>query len=196
MTRIWRAALALLPLVLTGAADAQTWPERPIRAFIPFSAGSATDVIPRTVFEPLSAELGQPIVVENRGGAGGTIGVGAVVSASPTATQFSPIPRPTRLRRGSSPTCPTMSRLICGPSFRLARTPIFWWSRRRKAGTRCRNWSLPPKPSRARSTTARPASGPRPTSAPNGCASLQNSRRPIFPTKAARKRSPTYGRPH
>src|SRR5215510_7605626 len=83
MIRIRNVALAVLPLVAVSAASAQTWPERPIRAFIPFSAGSATDVIPRTVFEPLSAELGQPIVVENRGGAGGTIGVGAVVAAEP-----------------------------------------------------------------------------------------------------------------
>jgi tripartite-type tricarboxylate transporter receptor subunit TctC len=76
-------ALVAALAAMNGAALAQTWPEKPIRAFIPFSAGSATDVIPRTVFEPLSAELGQPIVVENRGGAGGTIGVGAVVTAAP-----------------------------------------------------------------------------------------------------------------
>jgi tripartite-type tricarboxylate transporter receptor subunit TctC len=56
---------------------------KPIHAFIPFSAGSATDIIPRTVFDQLSGELGQPFVVENRGGAGGTIGVGAVVRAEP-----------------------------------------------------------------------------------------------------------------
>src|SRR5262245_53228274 len=80
---IWRLICAVLLAGLNGAAVAQTWPAKPIKAFIPFSAGSATDVIPRTVFEPLSAELGQPIVVENRGGAGGTIGVGAVVAAEP-----------------------------------------------------------------------------------------------------------------
>jgi tripartite-type tricarboxylate transporter receptor subunit TctC len=74
-----------LAFVLFGLepALAQSWPERPIRAFIPFSAGSATDVIPRVVFEELAGELGQPIVVENRGGAGGTLGVGAVVAAAP-----------------------------------------------------------------------------------------------------------------
>jgi len=73
-------------VVLVGintTALAETWPTRPIKAFIPFSAGSATDVIPRVVFEELSTQLGQPIVVENRGGAGGTIGVGAVVAAEP-----------------------------------------------------------------------------------------------------------------
>ena len=73
-------------VVLVGintTAFAETWPAKPIKAFIPFSAGSATDVIPRVVFEELSTQLGQPIVVENRGGAGGTIGVGAVVAAEP-----------------------------------------------------------------------------------------------------------------
>jgi hypothetical protein len=54
------AAFALFGL---DPALAQTWPERPIKAFIPFSAGSATDVIPRVVFEELASELGQPIVV-------------------------------------------------------------------------------------------------------------------------------------
>jgi len=67
----------------SGAAAAQTWPDRPIKAVIPFSAGSATDVIPRAVFDQLAIDLGEPIVVENRGGAGGTIGVGTVAKAEP-----------------------------------------------------------------------------------------------------------------
>ena len=50
---------------------------------IPFGAGSATDLIPRIVFEQLSPQLGQPIVVENRVGAGGTLGTGAVAKADP-----------------------------------------------------------------------------------------------------------------
>src|SRR5260370_42666157 len=61
--------------------SAQSGPDKPIRAFIPFGAGSATDVIPRALFEPLGAEFGQSIIVENRGGAGGTLGIGAVVRA-------------------------------------------------------------------------------------------------------------------
>lgn len=65
------------------AAIAQSWPAKSIRAFIPFAAGSATDIVPRALFEPLGAELGQSIVVENRGGAGGTLGIGAVVRAEP-----------------------------------------------------------------------------------------------------------------
>jgi len=69
--------------VAPASAQTQSWPTKPIKAFIPFSAGSATDIIPRAVFDRVSAELGQPIVVENRGGAGGTIAVGAVVKAEP-----------------------------------------------------------------------------------------------------------------
>src|ERR1700733_12253265 len=64
-------------------AHAETWPSRLIRATIPFGAGSATDVVPRLVFDHLSAELGQPIVVENRPGAGGTLGTALVVKADP-----------------------------------------------------------------------------------------------------------------
>jgi tripartite-type tricarboxylate transporter receptor subunit TctC len=71
----------LVLLFCRGDALAQTWPSKPIRAIIPFAAGSATDVIPRVVFEPLSARLGQPIVVENRGGAGTTIGAALVAKA-------------------------------------------------------------------------------------------------------------------
>lgn len=75
--------VALVVLTFAIASSAQAWPEKPIRAFIPFGAGSATDVIPRTVFEALSAQLHQPITVENRGGAGGTLGIGEVVRAAP-----------------------------------------------------------------------------------------------------------------
>jgi tripartite-type tricarboxylate transporter receptor subunit TctC len=80
--RRWIAFVVVL-VGINATAFAESWPARPIKAFIPFSAGSATDVIPRVVFEELSTQLGQPIVVENRGGAGGTIGVGAVVAAEP-----------------------------------------------------------------------------------------------------------------
>lgn len=64
-------------------APAQTWPSKLIKAYIPFGAGSATDVVPRMFFERLAAELGQPIVIENRAGAGGTVGTAAVVRSEP-----------------------------------------------------------------------------------------------------------------
>ena len=70
-------------LIAAGPSQAQDWPGKPIRAFIPFGAGSATDIIPRAIFDQLSPVLGQPIVVENRGGAGGALGVGEVTRAEP-----------------------------------------------------------------------------------------------------------------
>ena len=80
MPRVVLESLVVL-LFCHGDALAQTWPSKPIRAIIPFAAGSATDVVPRVVFEPLSAQLGQVIVVENRGGAGTTIGAALVAKA-------------------------------------------------------------------------------------------------------------------
>ena len=68
-------------MLLVTTAQADEWPSRLIKATIPFGAGSAADVVPRVVFDRLSAELGQPIVVENRPGAGGTIGTAAIVKA-------------------------------------------------------------------------------------------------------------------
>lgn len=66
-----------------GLAAAETWPARPVRAVVPFAAGSSTDIVPRLVFEQLAVQLGQPIVVENRSGAGGTIGAAFVAKAEP-----------------------------------------------------------------------------------------------------------------
>ena len=62
---------------------AQTWPTKPLRAVVPFAAGSSTDIIPRVVFERLSQQFGQTIVVENRTGAGGTIGTAFVAKSEP-----------------------------------------------------------------------------------------------------------------
>jgi tripartite-type tricarboxylate transporter receptor subunit TctC len=68
---------------LPRSAFAQQWPSKPIRAIVPFGPGSTIDLIGRIVLDPLSAALGQPIVVENRGGAGGSIGSAAVAKADP-----------------------------------------------------------------------------------------------------------------
>ena len=77
------AGSALAMPALPGLAWAQNWPAKPIRAMIPFSAGSSLDIVGRIVLDPLSSQLGQPIVVENRGGAGGTIGSAMVAKADP-----------------------------------------------------------------------------------------------------------------
>jgi tripartite-type tricarboxylate transporter receptor subunit TctC len=73
----------LCSLVVVSAVHAENWPARLIKATIPFGAGSAADVVPRLVFDRLAVELGQPIVIENRAGAGGTLGSAVVAKADP-----------------------------------------------------------------------------------------------------------------
>ena len=65
----------------TSAQDAGTWPDKPVHVVVPLTAGSATDVMARMVATRLSEQLGQPFIVENKPGAGGTIGMGAVARA-------------------------------------------------------------------------------------------------------------------
>lgn len=77
---------SLLPVLAFGLAleaRAETWPSKPIRAIVPFAAGSTTDIVPRVIFDQLSTQLGQSIVVENRAGAGGTIGSAFVATSEP-----------------------------------------------------------------------------------------------------------------
>ena len=83
MMPILKSAFAAVLLTLAPIAAQADWPTHLIKATIPFGAGSATDVVPRLVFERLSAELGQPIVIENRAGAGGTLGSSMVAKAEP-----------------------------------------------------------------------------------------------------------------
>jgi len=73
---------AALPL-MSRIARSQSYPARPIRWVVPFPPGGATDVVARIVSQWLSERLGQPVVIENRGGAGGNIGVQAVVNSPP-----------------------------------------------------------------------------------------------------------------
>ena len=83
MNKTLRVVCVLSSLFAASAAVADSWPSRLIKATIPFGAGSATDVVPRLVFDRLAAELGQSIVIENRAGAGGTLGAGQVAKADP-----------------------------------------------------------------------------------------------------------------
>jgi len=83
MHPIWSVLAAGISLAFVSAADAQAWPTKPVRAIVPFGAGSTTDIIPRLVFEQLASQLGHGIIVENRSGAGGTIGAGFVAKADP-----------------------------------------------------------------------------------------------------------------
>jgi tripartite-type tricarboxylate transporter receptor subunit TctC len=76
--------LFVIAFVVPLAAAAQEWPtKQPIKIVVPFSAGSATDITARTVFEQVGRQIGQTFVVENRGGAGTTLGSGMVVKSDP-----------------------------------------------------------------------------------------------------------------
>ena len=83
MARSWMWIAVLAALIAHGEALAQSWPSKRVQVIVPFTAGSATDIMARTVARRLSEQLGQSFVVENRPGAGGTIGVGAVARAEP-----------------------------------------------------------------------------------------------------------------
>jgi tripartite-type tricarboxylate transporter receptor subunit TctC len=74
------AAVAAVALAATSAM-AQAWPNKPVRIVVPYGAGSSPDVIARIVAEKLSPRLGQPVVIENRAGAGGNNGTGAVAKS-------------------------------------------------------------------------------------------------------------------
>ncbi len=83
-------AIALAALAITSADsfsqssyNVPSWPNRTIRTIIPLSAGSATDVLARTVLDQVALQLGRPIVIENRPGAGNLIGMAAAASADP-----------------------------------------------------------------------------------------------------------------
>src|SRR6266568_1606505 len=78
-----RSIAALALCAVHAGAQAQTWPTKPVRIVVPFTPASGTDIMARTVSEKLTAQLGQPVVVENKPGAGGTIGTAQVAKAAP-----------------------------------------------------------------------------------------------------------------
>jgi tripartite-type tricarboxylate transporter receptor subunit TctC len=80
LTALALATAAWLTAAVPATATA-AWPERPVQMIIPYPPGGATDVIGRILAQRLSAGLGQPVVVENKGGAGGNIGAGLVAKA-------------------------------------------------------------------------------------------------------------------
>jgi tripartite-type tricarboxylate transporter receptor subunit TctC len=77
------AAAAFAALTGIASATAQTYPSRPITMIVPLAPGGSTDVIARIMAEGIRASLGQPVIVENTTGAGGTIGVGRLARAAP-----------------------------------------------------------------------------------------------------------------
>jgi tripartite-type tricarboxylate transporter receptor subunit TctC len=87
---------SVLACAAAPAAFAQSFPTKQIRIIVPFTPGSATDVMARIVGERLTAAWGQPVIVDNRPGAGGTIGIRETARAEPDGTRSSSCPRGTR----------------------------------------------------------------------------------------------------
>jgi tripartite-type tricarboxylate transporter receptor subunit TctC len=77
------ASLAVAAAMIAGPAHAQNWPTKPVTVIVPFAAGGNTDVAARIFTDRLSQRLGQPFVVENKSGAGGSIGISAMAKAQP-----------------------------------------------------------------------------------------------------------------
>jgi len=90
------ASGAAIVSALSSIANAQTYPVRPITLVVPFAAGGPTDVVGRIVAERMRSSLGQPIIIENVSGAGGSLGAGRVARATPDGyTAVVGIPTPT-----------------------------------------------------------------------------------------------------
>jgi len=77
-----RLLLSML-LLFIGTVSAQTWPTKPVSVVVTFSPGGSSDIVARLIGGPLQAKLGQPVIVDNRPGAGGTIGAAVVAKAAP-----------------------------------------------------------------------------------------------------------------
>lgn len=86
LARFLRAATAALGLFAALATHAQSLGDRPVRLIVPFAPGGATDIVARAVSDALGRELGQPVIVENRPGAGGSVGANFVSKAPPDGT--------------------------------------------------------------------------------------------------------------
>jgi tripartite-type tricarboxylate transporter receptor subunit TctC len=77
------ARIAAFLLLVTAALPAAAWPTKPITFIVPYPPGGGTDIIARIYQEPLAKALGQPIIIENRGGAGGSLGTAVAARATP-----------------------------------------------------------------------------------------------------------------
>jgi tripartite-type tricarboxylate transporter receptor subunit TctC len=83
MNRTANTLVALALAAFASAANAQAWPSKPIKWIVPFAPGGTTDILARTISEKLSQALGQPVIVENKPGAGGGVGAEFTAKAPP-----------------------------------------------------------------------------------------------------------------
>ncbi len=159
------AAGALAAPLQVSAASAQDWPAKPVRLLVPFAAGTTTDSLARILGQHLSRTLGQPVVVDNRSGAGGNVGVAAAAKSPPDGYT---------LVLGTSGTHGVNASLYRDPGFDPVRdfapvapfltAPAVLAVRAASARAASGNSSTWPGAARARSPSPRPATARRGTS--------------------------------
>jgi tripartite-type tricarboxylate transporter receptor subunit TctC len=102
-----RCVVAVLALALSGVAFAQQYPTKPVKIIVPFPAGGTADAMPRIVGEFLSRKWGQPVIIENKSGAGGNVGADAAFHADPDGyTLFASPPPPLVINQNLYPKLP------------------------------------------------------------------------------------------
>ena len=119
-----RLCLAALALAFACAAQADTYPSRSVRLIVPFAPGGATDIIGRLVAQHLAERLGQPVVVENKPGAGTTIGNAEVAKAKPDGYTLLFAPTPFVISQVVYPTLPYDPQKDFAPVALLAVSPF------------------------------------------------------------------------
>ena len=122
--RIALAAFAALTLFAAAGASAQPYPSRPVRMVVPFAPGGATDIIARIVAQKLADRLGQSVVVENKPGAGTTVGNAEVAKARPDGYTFLFAPTPFVISQVVYPTLPYDPQKDFAPVSLLATSPF------------------------------------------------------------------------
>jgi tripartite-type tricarboxylate transporter receptor subunit TctC len=124
LRRSFLALAAAAASSLPRAGGAQNWPNKPIRLVVPFPPGSASDTLARALSAPLSASLGQPVVVENRAGAGGTIGTDAVAKSAPDGHTLLMATAAHTIAAATYASLPFDARRDFAPVSRLVATPL------------------------------------------------------------------------
>ncbi|MSP46315.1 MAG: hypothetical protein EXQ83_10780 [Xanthobacteraceae bacterium] len=151
MSRMPLARAYIVLASLTAPSSAQDFPNRPMTMVVPFAAGGAVDVLGRTLAARAAEILGQQIVIENVGGAGGMTGANRIAKAAPDGYQFVlGSVAPTRRTNGSTSSPPTMPSKTSSRLSTSARHRWCWSRARTSPPTTCRNSS--PMQRRARAS--------------------------------------------
>ena len=123
-----RRALLAAGLALPTLARAQSWPTRPIRIIVPYAPGGGSDLLPRLLAPGLSARLGQPVVVENRAGAGSMLGIEAAARATPDGHSFLLADTPHTIIPAVQDRVPYDAAADFAPVTLIGRTPMVLWT--------------------------------------------------------------------